>query len=129
MKKFLEKAQENGLAGRRSRRKDTTERVTGLSRKTSEEIVKWNQNDSPELPELGGGEDIRHPRPPFGGRGGEEVGAEEMLHERTTSKSEYLLPCQNFSQWPPSDKTGRGSLLNRPSCFPNDPTGQGTELK
>ena len=39
-----------------------------------------------------------------------------------------FLPCQNCSQGPPAGKTGRGSLLNRRSCPPNDPISQGTEL-
>ena len=47
---------------------------------------------------------------------------------RTTSKSGHLCPCQNFSQGPPAEETGRGSLLNRPSSPPDDPIGQGTEL-
>ena len=38
------------------------------------------------------------------------------------------LPSQNCSQGPPAEKTGRGSLLNRPSCPPDDPIGQGTDL-
>ena len=45
----------------------------------------------------------------------------------TTSKSGHPCPCQNYSQGPPAKKTARGSLLNRPSCPPNNPTGQGTE--
>ena len=40
MKNFLEKVQENGPAGRK---KDKTERITGLGRKTREETVKRNQ--------------------------------------------------------------------------------------
>ena len=40
MKNFLEKVRENGPAGRR---KDKTERATGLGRRTREEIAKWNQ--------------------------------------------------------------------------------------
>ena len=44
----------------------------------------------------------------------------------TTSKSGHPCPCQNCSQGPPAEKTGRGSLLNCPSCFPDDPTDQGT---
>ena len=40
MKNFLEKVQENGPAGRK---KEKTETVTGLGRKTREEIVRWNQ--------------------------------------------------------------------------------------
>ena len=45
----------------------------------------------------------------------------------TTWKSGHPCPCQNCSQGPPAGKTGRGSLLNHPSCPPDDPTGQGTE--
>ena len=47
---------------------------------------------------------------------------------QTTSKSGHPCQCQNYSQWPPAQKSGRGSLLNRPSCPPDDPVGQGTEL-
>ena len=43
---------------------DKTERVTGLSRRTREEIAKWNQLTALRF-QTGG--DIRHPRPPFGG--------------------------------------------------------------
>ena len=32
----------------------------------------------------------------------------------TTSKSGHTCPCQNCSQGPPAERTGRGSLLNRP---------------
>ena len=46
----------------------------------------------------------------------------------TTSKSEHPCPCQNCSQESPAEKTGRRSLLNRPSCRPDDPVGQETEL-
>ena len=46
----------------------------------------------------------------------------------TTSKSGHLCPCQNCSQGPPAEKTGGGSLLNRPSCPPDDQIGKGTEL-
>ena len=46
----------------------------------------------------------------------------------TTSKSGHTCPCLNCSQGPPAEKTGRGSLLNRPSCPPNVPVNQGTEL-
>ena len=44
----------------------------------------------------------------------------------TTSKSGHSCPYQNCWQGPPTEKTGRGSLLNRPS--PDDSIGQGTEL-
>ena len=40
-KNFLEKVQENGPTGRK--KKDRTERVIGLCRRTREEIVKGNQ--------------------------------------------------------------------------------------
>ena len=42
---------------------DKTERVTGLGRRTREEIAKWNQMTALKFQT---GEDIRHPRPPFG---------------------------------------------------------------
>ena len=50
------------------------------------------------------------------------------------SKNGHPCPFQNGSQGPPAEekkkkkKTGRGSLLNRPSCPPDDPIGQGTGL-
>ena len=46
----------------------------------------------------------------------------------TTSKSGHPCPCQSCSQEPPAEKTGRGSLLNRPSCPPDVPVDEGTEL-
>ena len=46
----------------------------------------------------------------------------------TTSKSGHICPSQNYSQGPPAEKTGRGSLLNCPSCPPENLVGQGTEL-
>ena len=46
MKNFLEKVQENGPAGRK---KDKTEKVTGLGRRTREETVKWNQLTAPRF--------------------------------------------------------------------------------
>ena len=47
--------------------------------------------------------------------------AEEMLDGH---------PClrQNCSQWPPAEKAESEPLLSRPSCSPDDPIGQGTEL-
>ena len=45
----------------------------------------------------------------------------------TTSKSGHPYQCQNCSQGPPAEKSGRGSLLNHPSCPPDDPIGQGTD--
>ena len=52
-----------------------------------------------------------------------------------TSISGHSGPGQICSQWPPAEKTGKASLLNRPSCSPPPPSlspddqiGQGTEL-
>ena len=61
MKNFLEKVQKNGPAGRKN---DKTERVTGLGRRISEEIAKWNQMTALRF-QTGG--DNRHPQPPFRG--------------------------------------------------------------
>ena len=47
----------------------------------------------------------------------------ERLHQRVD-----IPPKPEHSQGPPAEKTGRGSLLNHPSCIPDDPIGQGTEL-
>ena len=67
MKKFLEKVQENGPAGRK-KKEDKTERVTGFGRRTRtrEEIVKWNQMTAlrfqtggiPDIPGLPSGVEI-----------------------------------------------------------------------
>ena len=52
------------FSGKKFRRKgqqaenDKTERVTGLGRRTREEIAKWNQNDSHEIPDRGETSDI-----------------------------------------------------------------------
>ena len=49
--------------------KDKTERVTGLGRRTKEEIAKWNQMTALRFKTGEGGErerDIRHPQLPFG---------------------------------------------------------------
>ena len=46
----------------------------------------------------------------------------------TTSKSGHPCSRRNCSKWPPAEKAGRGSVLNRPSRLPYDPIGQGTEL-
>ena len=45
-----------------------------------------------------------------------------------TPKSGHPYPRQNCSQWPPAEKTGRGSLLNNSLCLSDDQIGQGTEL-
>ena len=46
----------------------------------------------------------------------------------TALKSGHPCPCQTCSQGPTAASTGRGILLNRPSCLPDDPIGEGTEL-
>ena len=54
--------------------------------------------------------------------------AEEVLdgqHERVDIPAHARTAC---SQRPPAEKNGRGSLLNRPLCPPNDQVSQGTEL-
>ena len=53
--------------------------------------------------------------------------AEGML-DGQHQKSGHTCPCQNLSQGTPAEKTGRGSLLNRPSYPPDNPVGPGTEL-
>ena len=45
----------------------------------------------------------------------------------TTPQSGHSCPWQNCSQGLPAEKTGRGSLLNRPSCPPDDPSSQRAE--
>ena len=61
MKNFLEKKFRR--KGQQAE-KDKTERVTGLGRRTREEIANWNQMTALRF-QTGG--DIRHPRPPFEG--------------------------------------------------------------
>ena len=45
----------------------------------------------------------------------------------TTSQIWHSCLIQKWSQWLAAEKTGRGSLLNRPSCPTDYPIGQGTE--
>ena len=53
---------------RRARRKtDQTEKGNRTRQKNKTVNSKVESNDSPEIPDRGGGRDIRHPRPPFGG--------------------------------------------------------------
>ena len=70
-KNFLGKVQQNWPAGRK---KDKTEKVLRLGRRTREEIVKWNKMTALRF-QTGGRHqtspaslrgDIRHARPPFG---------------------------------------------------------------
>ena len=46
----------------------------------------------------------------------------------TTSKSGHPCSCQSCTQGSHAEKTGRGSLLNRPSCPSDNQIGQGAEL-
>ena len=46
-----------------------------------------------------------------------------------TSKNGRPYLCQNCWRWPPAEQTGKWSLLNRPSCPPNDPFISGGELQ
>ena len=46
----------------------------------------------------------------------------------TTSKSGHPCPCQNSSRGRPAKRSGRVSLLNRPSRPPDDPVSQRTVL-
>ena len=48
-----------------TKKKDKTERVIRLGRRTRKETVKWNQMTVLRF-QTGG--DIRHPQPPFGGK-------------------------------------------------------------
>ena len=59
--------------------------------------------------------------------------AEEVLDEQSQRVNAPGCLCQNCSQEPPAEKTGRGSLLNPPPPpphphLPNDTTVQGTEV-
>ena len=38
-----------------------------------------------------------------------------------------VCQCQNCSQWPPGEKTGKGSMLNRTSCPSDHLIDEGTE--
>ena len=58
-----------GLENGPKAEQDKTERATRLGRRTKEIYIyleKWDQTNSPKIPDRG--EDIRNPRPPFGGR-------------------------------------------------------------
>ena len=59
MEEFCGKSSGEWTSRQKKKRKDETERVIGLGRRTREEIVKWNQNnDSPEIPDRGETSDI-----------------------------------------------------------------------
>ena len=76
LKNFLGK-KENRPAGRKKKKKekkkerDETERVTGLGRRTRQDIAKWNQMKTQRFQT---GRDIRHPRPTFGELRGDNFG-------------------------------------------------------
>ena len=65
----------------------------------------------------------RYFRPPW------RVGDALVFSENAgrTSKCGHPCLCQSCTQEPPAEMTGRGSLLNRPSCSPDDPVVQGDE--
>ena len=57
--------------------------------------------------------------------------AEERLdgqYQRMDISAHKKILKKNCSQGPPAEKTGRGSMLNRPLCPYDDPIGQETEL-
>ena len=54
MKNFLEKVQKKGQEGRKKKKKKA-ERVTGLGRRTREEIAMWNQMTALRFQTGGGG--------------------------------------------------------------------------
>ena len=62
---------------------------------------------------------IASPHHPSGNLGGWMMpwSTEKNIGGWTVSKSGYLASCQNCSWWLPTEKTGRGSLLNCPSCL------------
>ena len=66
--------------------KKKTERVTVIVRRTREETVKWNQMTAPRF-QTRQGRDIRHSRPPFGGRGSREG------CERVSKGRKYCVVC------------------------------------
>ena len=85
MKNFLEKVKKNGPV---DRKKDQTERVTGLGGRTREEIVKWDQ-----MTVLGfqTGGTPRHPLPPFGGASSntEDERLFEVMHRMKVCFMQY----------------------------------------
>ena len=50
--------------------------------------------------------------------------------QRECWRDNFRGPClrHNCPRWPSAEKTGRGSLLNHPSCSTDDPVGKRTEL-
>ena len=64
IKVFSRKSSEEWTS-RQQQKKDKTERVIRLGRRTRKETVKWNQMTVLRF-QTGG--DIRHPQPPFGGK-------------------------------------------------------------
>ena len=51
--------------GKQTEKKDRV--INRAQQKNKRGDSKVESNDSPEIPDKGGGGDIRHPRPPFGG--------------------------------------------------------------
>ena len=78
MKNFLEKVEKRGPAGRN----DKTERVTGLGRRTREEIAKWNQMTALRFQTGGGGGTSDNPGHPTGSNKA-EIRPEVMSRDKT----------------------------------------------
>ena len=55
------------------------------------------------------------------GREREEIPINAVMSYIVWRESGDPCQCRNCSQGPPAEKTGRGSLLNRPSCPPPPP--------
>ena len=71
---------------KKKKKKDKTETAMSMGRRTKEEIVKWDQMTAVRF-QTRGGEDIRHPRPPFGG-----------THTQTHTRSVGLLEGASFER-------------------------------
>ena len=84
-------------------RKDRTERVIGLGRRTREEIVKWNQMTALRF-QTGG--DIRHPRPTFRGRGDNKKNQMTALGFQTGGRHQ-TSPASLQGPHKGTDQTGR----------------------
>ena len=105
------------LRGRRKGQQaenDKTERVTGLGRKTREEIAKWNQMTAPRFQTggRGGGGDIRHPRPPFGAEKAKQYRRRSGRHACAVCHHLYLHPTVR-----PHKILQRGEPYHRPGQY------------
>ena len=59
---------------------------------------------------------------------GDAVASRRKCWVDNNQRVDMAAPCHNCLLRPIAYKTGRGSLLNRPSYTPDDPIGQRTEL-